>query len=134
MNLVELQETYTAHTELEKETLELIVSNADGYDSFESFLSDLLNNGCVSGMISELVYYNQTHEFAKSHSQEINELVHAHLSMVGFDSPAELFGEKWDKEDTLCLDNNNRNLLAWFAMEETAREIGISLDLDLECA
>ena len=131
MTIQELENTYTANTELEKETLELIVSNAGDYDSFETFLNELLTYGCVTGYISELVYYNQTHEFTKRHATEINELVHNHLSMVGFDSPAELFGEKWDKEDTLCLDNNNRNLLAWFAMEETAREIGISLDLEV---
>lgn len=131
MTIQELQESYVAHTELEKETLELIVSNAVDYDSFESFLSDLLTHGCVSGFISELVYFNQTHDFAQRHAEEINELVYAHLSMIGFDSPAQLFGEKWDKEDTLCLDNNNRNLLAWFAVEETAREIGIALELDM---
>ena len=134
MTIQELQKTYTPHTELEKETLELIVSNAVDYDSFEKFLDELLTYGCVSGYITELVYYNQTAAFTQRHAQEINELVYAHLSMTGFDSPAQLFGDKWDKEDTLCLDNNNRNLLAWFAVEETAREIGIAFDLDLEVA
>ena len=130
MTIAELENTYTATTELEKEVLELIISNAGDYDSFETFLNELLTYGCVTGYISELVYYNQTHEFTKRHAEAINSLVHDQLSMLGLDSPAELFGEKWDKEDTLCLDNNNRNLLAWFAMEETAREIGISLDLE----
>lgn len=132
MTIQELENTYTATTELEKETLELIVSNASDYESFETFLSELLTHGCVTGYISELVYYNDTQAFFERHKEEINELVHGHLSMVGFDSPVELFGEKWDKEDNLVLDTNNQNLLAWFAMEETAREIGISLDLDLE--
>jgi len=132
MTMQELQETYIPSTELEKETLELIIINASDYETFEVFLNELLTYGCVTGYISELVYYNQTSDFTKRHAEEINKLVHAHLSMVGFDSPAELFGEKWDSEDTLCLDNNNRNLLAWFAMEETAREIGTSLNL--ECA
>ena len=130
MTIKELQETYTPHTELEKETLELIVSNAVDYDSFEKFLDELLTYGCVSGYITELVFYNQTADFTKRHAQEINELVYAELSMTGFDSPAQLFGDKWDKEDTLCLDNNNRNLLAWFAFEETARKIGTTLNLE----
>ena len=130
MTIKELQETYTPHTELEKETLELIVSNAVDYDSFEKFLDELLTYGCVSGYITELVFYNQTADFTRRHAQEINELVYAELSMTGFDSPAQLFGDKWDKEDTLCLDNNNRNLLAWFAFEETARKIGTTLNLE----
>lgn len=131
MTIQELQEIYTPHTNLEKETLELIVSNAEGYDSFESFLSDLLTHGCVSGFITELVYYNQTADFTRRHSEEINELLSNTLSMYGFCNPKELFGDKWDCEDNLCLDNNNRNLLAWFALEETAREIGIALELDM---
>ena len=131
MTIQEFQEIYTASTELEKEVVELIVSNAVDYDSFESFLDELLTYGCVTGYISELIYYNQTADFTQRHAEEINELVYANLIMIGFDSPAQLFGDKWDKEDTLCLDNNNKNLLAWFAMEETAREIGISLDLEV---
>ena len=131
MTIQELQETYVANTELEKETLELIVSNAVDYDSFESFLSDLLTYGCVSGFVTELVYYNQTADFTRRHSEEINELLSNTLSMYGFCNPKELFGDKWDCEDNLCLDNNNRNLLAWFALEETAREIGIALELDM---
>jgi hypothetical protein len=42
-----------------------------------------------------------------------------------------LFGKKWDAEDSLCLSQNNQNLMAWFALEETARNIGISFDLDV---
>ena len=131
MTIAELQEIYTPNTELEKETLELIASNAVDYESFESFLSDLLTHGCVSGFITELVYYTQTADFTRRHSEEINELLSNTLSMYGFCNPKELFGDKWDCEDNLCLDNNNRNLLAWFALEETAREIGIALELDM---
>jgi hypothetical protein len=134
MTIQELQETYTPHTELEKEVLELIVSNASDYDSFERFLNELLTYGCVTGYISELVYYADTTAFTKRHAGEINELLNTTLSMYGLCTPKELFGDKWDCEDNLALDTQNQNLLAWFAMEETAREIGIALDLDLEAA
>ena len=44
LTIQELESTYTPNTELEKETLELLISNAESYDSFESFLEDLLTN------------------------------------------------------------------------------------------
>ena len=131
MTLTELQETYTAHTALEKETMQIILSNATDYDSFEDFLEDLLTHGCISGMISELIYYEDTTAFTKRHAEEINELLSNTLSMYGMTSPKELFGEKWDIEDFLALSTQNQNLLAWFAFEETCREIGISLDLEV---
>ena len=131
MTLTELKETYTAHTALEKETMQIVMSNATDYESFEDFLKDLLTHGCVSGMISELIYYADTTAFTKRHAKEINELLSNTLSMYGMTSPAQLFGNKWDNEDFLALSTQNQNLLAWFAFEETCIEIGISLDLEV---
>lgn len=45
------------------------------------------------------------------------------MSESGVDSPEEIFGDKWDKEDPLALSTMNQNLLAWFAFEETAFEL-----------
>ena len=121
---------YNATTELEREVIAIIQDEATDYESFEAYLSDLLSMGCISGMVGALIYYTDTTAFAARHAADINELLSNQLSMYGIDSPAELFGDKWDKEDNLCLDTNNQNLLAWFAFEETAREIGISFDLE----
>ncbi len=131
MTIDKLKTNYTAHTELEKEVLEIIIDEASDYDSLEDYLSDLLSNGCISGMVGSLIYYSDTIAFTQRHSKDINELLSNQLSMFGFDSPVELFGEKWDSEDNLCLDVTNRNLLAWFAFEEVAREIGINFDLEV---
>ena len=128
---VEDLNNYTANTELEKEVIAIITNEASDYDSLEAWLSDLLNHGCVSGMVGALTYYCDTLAFASNNAEDINELLSNQLSMFGMSSPAELFGDKWDKEDNLCLDTTNRNLLAWFAFEETAREIGISFDLEV---
>ncbi len=82
-------------------------------------------------MVGALIYYSDTVAFTKRHAIEINELLANNLSMFGMNSPAELLGEKWEKEDSLCLSQNNQNLLAWFAFEETARSIGIAFDLEM---
>ncbi|MCX6077689.1 MAG: hypothetical protein NTW78_12505 [Campylobacterales bacterium] len=122
---------YKATTELEKEVIKIIIDEASDYETFESYLSDLLSNGCVSGMVGALIYYTDTQAFTKRHASDINELLANTLSMCGFNSSVELFGKKWDAEDSLCLSQNNQNLMAWFALEETARNIGISFDLDV---
>ncbi len=130
MKLAELKENYTPTTELETEVLEIILDEASDYDSFESYLEDLLNMGCISGMVGALIYYSDTQEFCKRHAHDVNELLNNKLFECGLDTPYQLFGEKWDKEDTLCLAATNQNLLAWFAYEETARDIAMNLNLE----
>ena len=129
MRITDLETNYNATTELEKEVINIIIEEASDYESLERYLNDLLTYGCVSGIVSALTWYNQTLDFAKRHANEINEMLSTHLTMLGFCNPKELFGDKWDCEDSLALSTNNQNLLAWFAFEETAREIGISFDL-----
>lgn len=108
---------------LKQAVKDLIKSNAESYDSLEAFHDNLQQYGCVSGMISELVYYSDTTAFYETHKEAINELLSETLAAIGVDSPIDVFGDKWDKEDPLCLETTNQNLLAWFAFEEIARQL-----------
>jgi len=56
--------------------------------------------------------------------EEINTLLYEIMESTGLYSPTELFGDKWDKEDPLAIEDYNQNLLAWFGFEETLRKIG----------
>lgn len=94
----------------------------DVKDSCEGYVEDLLQHGCVSGMVSRLIYYSDTIKFYDDHIEEINELLKDTLDSTGL-SITELFGDKFDNEDPLVQDTNNKNLLAWFAYEETARNL-----------
>lgn len=51
-----------------------VASEALKYDDPEAFFSDLLQHGCVSGMVSSLVYYTDTHAFFDTHYQAIEAL------------------------------------------------------------
>lgn len=93
--------------------------------NLESFVKDWINNpennpedvlqyGCVSGCVSELIYYSDTLAFYEEYKEEINNL----LNNIGLNM-SDLNG--FDEEDPLCLETNNRNLLAWFGFEETLR-------------
>lgn len=92
------------------------------YDSFDDLLNDmedLQSYGCISGMIGDLIYYEDTKRFYNDYKQEINDMVANQMRNTGL-SMEELFGDKYDKYDPLILDVSNQNLLAWFGFEETA--------------
>lgn len=92
------------------------------YDSFDDLLNDmedLQSYGCISGMIGDLIYYEDTKKFYNDYKQEINDMVANQMRNTGL-SMEELFGDKYDKYDPLILDASNQNLLAWFGFEETA--------------
>lgn len=95
-----------------------------GYESKESFVSDIMRCGCISGMVGHLIYYSDTTKFFEEYKTEINELLNESKENTGL-SITELFGDKFDSEDPLCLDTHNQNLLAWFGFEETAYQIAM---------
>jgi hypothetical protein len=122
---------YKASSSLEKACKKIILGNVYK-DYVEGFFEDLLSHGCVSGMIGELTYYCDTQKFFKKHKEEINELLTETLINYGRNAtPVDIFGDKFETEDVLCLDTNNQNLLAWFAFEETARKIANELGMEL---
>lgn len=112
-----------AETKLERACQKIANNNADGYNTIKGWVEDLLSHGCVSGMVSELIYYRDTVKFYKNNRVEIQALLKDTLQETGCNSPADLFGDKWDKEDIFATDDLNRNLLAWFAFEETIRNL-----------
>ena len=98
-------------------------------DEQESTINDVLQYGCVSGCVSELIYYKDTIKFYKDYENDINdELAHT-MHDCGFDSFVELFGDKWDKEDPTALHTQNQNLLAWFGFENELRNVANELEL-----
>lgn len=91
-------------------------------DGYPSAISDLLQHGCQSGMVSGLIYYMDTIAFYKTHKMEIQSMLRETCKDTGC-TPETLFRDKWDKEDFFAEDTMNQNLLAWFGFEETARAL-----------
>ena len=46
------------------------------------------------------------------------------MNGTGIYTMKELFGDRWELEDPLALENHNQNLLAWFGFEEALRNVG----------
>lgn len=79
-----------------------------------AFFSDLLQHGCVSGMVSCLIYYRDTHAFFLRYYDQIEEL---RTNME------ESLGEPLKPKGDLM------NWFSWFAFEETARAMAEELGI-----
>lgn len=107
---------------LTNRVIDYYIDESVDYESEEDLLSsmeDLQKYGCVSGMIRDLIYYDDTTKFFDDYKEEINEMLSNLTDGTGC-SIEELFGDKFDKEDPLVIDYSNKNLLAWFGFEETS--------------
>lgn len=85
-------------------------------------MEDLQRYGCVSGMITDLIYYDDTNKFYDNYKDDINELLSNLLDGSGL-SIQEFFGKNFDNDDPLILNFSNKNLLARFGFEESSYRI-----------
>ena len=103
-----------------------IISNWDYYDDKKDIFLSVMKFGCKSGICRDLIYYGQTKRFYETFKFEINELIYK----SDYDNLADLFGSDWDIHDPLALEEDNQNLLAWFAFEETITNIAIKFGIE----
>jgi hypothetical protein len=117
-----------AESPLQKHVARWIDNYQDhGYDTAESMLNDLLSHGCVSGMVGHLIYYHDTLNFYRRFHAEIDSMYAEAIQEFGADF--KLNG--WDTDDPLARDTTNKNILAWFGFEETARKFASLAGLDI---
>jgi len=84
-------------------------------------LRQLAEHGCMSGMVSGLIYYHDTCAFFEKHKLEIQAMLSTDLEDFGV-SMQEMFPD-WDTSDPLVMNTQNQNLLAWYAFERMARDM-----------
>lgn len=94
-------------------------------DDYTGAIDDLMEHGCQSGMVSDLIYYTDTTAFYQEHRQEIHALITELSEAVG--RPVDGLLRGWDKSDPFAIKTTNQNLLAWFGFEETARRMNPEL-------
>ena len=92
---------------------EIYTSNVEGYEDAEKFKSDLLQYGCVSGMISELIYYKDTVALYDEFEDECDEWLEEQVNQTGL-QPNKLFRD-WD----IAINSDlNKNTVIWAMFEE----------------
>lgn len=111
----------TPDTRLEKRVARWLKSEGAEYDDGpQGAYDDIMQGGCQSGIVGNMIYYSDTVKFYKLYREEIDSMLVELLDDTGL-SVNELFGDKWDSDDPFARDIYNQNLLAWFGFEETAR-------------
>lgn len=76
-----------------------------------NYLKDVVNYGCISGIVSSLIYYSDTEKFFNEYSNEILELLDVKKEEC----------EPYEGEF-------NKNNLSWFAYEEICRQLYFSIE------
>ena len=103
-----------------------IISNWEYFDNKKDIFLSVMHDGCKSGACRDLIFYGQTKRFYEDYKHEINELIYK----SNYDNLADLFGSDWDIHDPLALEEDNQNLLAWFAFEETITNIAYKFGIE----
>ena len=87
--------------------------------SASSRLNDIVQHGCISGCVSELIYYNDCLKFYTRFEEQIWERVNDFRESTGFTMGQFLDGFNTALDDVLVF----KTYLAWFAVEHTAHHL-----------
>ena len=82
----------------------------------QGYIEDVLNHGCVSGTVSGLIYYTDTHKFFDEFYEEIMDLAHELEESLG---------------TPLKVDGDLKNWYAWLSYEETLRAVAGELGMEI---
>ena len=85
-------------------------------------IDEVVQHGCVSGVVSALIYYSDTVKFYDEHEEEIWELLDDHSQNYGSDNVLQFIGGFNGAKNigSLAL---FKNLLAWWSVEETCHHL-----------
>jgi len=106
----------TSESVLKKAVAHEILDHAASDDEVRSFLSDLFQYGCISGIVGSLIYYHDTHKFFEMNYEEIEQIRQDYEEATN---------------EPLIIKDDLKNRLAWFAFEETAYQLAEELGVVL---
>ena len=98
---------------LYQRVISIALDHIDEYENPTSYFEEVLYGGCQSGVVVEMITYQQTHYFFDRNYEEIFDLYNEYV-----------------KEGILFNFELSKNNLAWFGFEETLRHIAYDLDLE----
>lgn len=127
---VEKLNAEAALNSLLEDVTDYVLDKWDEYDDPKDIVLEILQHGCVSGIVGKLCYYSDTTKYYAKHKDEINKLLYETINECGIYNLEELFSRdpSWDPEDPLALDYYNQNILAWFGFETTMRRFALQFE------
>ena len=109
-----------SESELKKAVLESLIDKAEECETNEEIITmvnNILTYGCASGIVSDMIYYNDTESFFDTHSEEI------------FDLLNESIAEELTDANNMDFSKNN---LSWWAYEVITSQILYELETAYE--
>ena len=103
-----------------------ILDNYEDDEEITGFISDLMRNGCVSGMIGELCYYKDTNDFYDKFEDDIEDLIEEYGDNCGYQNRMETIASLNGADDVGNM-IQEKNLLAWFGFERAVNDIADEL-------
>lgn len=104
------------YNKLKAWVIEDVLDGADP-DYINSYMTDVLEHGCISGCVGSLIYYKDTRAFYDRFYNEIEDLRYNMSQDIGEDiNPPS--------------DQDSKNWLAWFGYEKTMRELVSEVGID----
>lgn len=112
VNFLKGIETDENRTKLEKE----VASDLLDEEEILVYMKDIITHGCISGMVGNLIYHDDTEKFFISYMADIFELfneVQEELGEYPFSTPL------------------NADTMAWFGYEETVRSFLEEMEIEV---
>ena len=114
-------------TELMKAVVDDILNQDKDYQ--QDYIKDVLEHGCQSGVVSSLIYYNDTSAFYDKYNEDIYNLLYADMQELGYKSIPEMVASLNGAKD-VGSDEQYKNLLAWYGYERTMLDIHDTLNME----
>lgn len=94
----------------------LVAKEALKRKDIPQFFLNLQQKGCVSGLVTSLNFYHQTHYFFELYYNEIEQLRLKHFNK---------------SSEQICeLSYDLKTMMIWFAFEQTAQDLSVILDIE----
>ena len=119
--LRELKKVNQFNTKLEKRVINDLLNTGLTTEELKDHIKDIVQCGCISGIVSSLVYYSDTTRFFNCYRQEI-------LTMLT-DPDKNIYSEYTYLLDQKKYSVSEKNDLSWFAYDNTVIRIAFYFNL-----
>ena len=119
--LRELKKVNQFNTKLEKRVINDLLNTGLTTEELKDHIKDIVQCGCISGIVSSLVYYSDTTRFFNCYRKEI-------LSMLQ-DPDKNIYSEYTYLLDQKKYSVSEKNYLSWFAYDNTVIRIAFYFNL-----
>ena len=119
--LRELKKVNQFNTKLEKRVINDLLNTGLTTEELKDHIKDMVQCGCISGIVSSLVYYSDTTKFFNCYRKEI-------LTMLT-DPDKNIYSEYTYLLDQKKYSVSEKNSLSWFAYDNTVIRIAFYFNL-----